>query len=206
MNNTNCAARIVAWAGIALGLWSLQPPPALAQGKVAPGPLLGEVRVRDLAPVTYAYVTTETTFDKLGETIGETMPKFIKAAEAGKIKPGGPFVLRYPEGSAHKAPLKPFKVEIGMMVIADSAGDEEVKVKRSEPFKAATLLYTGPVSQIGQSYQKLFPAIERMGLEPTGEEREFTLYWEDLESANNVVMIQVGVKEKARAAGAAPAK
>jgi hypothetical protein len=35
-----------------------------------------------------------------------------------------------------------------------------------------------------------------MNLEPTGEEREFTLYFENLESPNNVVLVQVGVREK----------
>ena len=174
---------------------------AAAQEKDVAGPLLGEVRVRDLAPATYAYVTAETTFDKIGAAIEEAMPKLMKAAEAGKVKLGGPFVLRYPEGSAHKTPNKPFKLEIGMMVIGESVGEGDVKVRTTEPFKAATLVFTGSVMDIGKSYEKLFPAIERMGLEPTGEEREFTLYWESLESQNNVVLIQVGVKEKAKAPG-----
>src|SRR5688500_10731465 len=115
---------------------------AAAQEKDVAGPLLGEVSVRDLAPATSAYVSAETTFGKIGAAIEEAMPKLMKAAEAGKVKLGGPFVLRYPEGSAHKPPTKPFKLEIGMMVIGESVGEGDVKVRTTEPFKAATLVFT----------------------------------------------------------------
>ena len=167
--------------------------PAAAEAK---GPDVGEVRIRTLAPVSYAYVATETTFDKLGDAIGEAMQKIQKQAEEGTIKIGGPFVLAYPKGSAHRTPDKPFQVHIGLIVEEGSKGGGDVKVRRTEPFKAATVLYAGPVFEIGRCYQKLFPAVEKMGLAPSGEEREFTLYFEGLESANNVVMVQVGVKDK----------
>jgi hypothetical protein len=116
----------------------------------ATGPEIGEVRVRDLAAVSYAYVATETTFDKLGEVIGAALPKIQKAADDGKLKLGGPFVLTYPQGSAHLTPDQPFKVHIGLMVAGESRGDGEVQVRKTEPFKAATVLYTGPVSGIGE--------------------------------------------------------
>ena len=172
--------------------------PAAAAAAEAKEPEVGEVRLRTLAPVTYCYVEVETTFNKLGESIGVAIPGIMKAADEGKIRVTGPFVLAYPQapqGSAHLTPDKPFKVQVGLMVADVAAAVGDVKVRRTEPFKAATVLYTGPVSGIGRCYQKLFPAIERMGLKPTGEEREFTLYFEDLESPNNVVLVQVGVKE-----------
>jgi effector-binding domain-containing protein len=172
----------------------------------AKGPDVGEVRIRTLAPRSYAYVATETTFAELGNAIGEAMGKIQKAAGEGTIKVDGPFVLAYPKGSAHRTPDKPFQVHIGLMVEDGSKGGGDVKVRKTEPFKAATVMYTGPVMEIGQCYQKLFPAIEKMGLAPSGEEREFTLYFEDLESPNNVVMVQVGVKEKDQAKAAAGAR
>jgi effector-binding domain-containing protein len=173
---------------------------AAAQAK---GPEVGEVRIRTLAPRTYAYVATETTFAELGGAVGEAMGKLRKAAEERTIKVEWPFVLAYPEGSVHRTPDKPFQVHIGLMVADGSKGGGDVKVRKTEPFKAATILYTGPVMGIGQCYEKLFAAIEKMGLTPSGEEREYTLYFEDLESPNNVVMVQVGVKDKQPAKGAA---
>src|SRR5207253_2906278 len=82
--------------------------------KEAPPSEVGEIRLRTMAPITYVYVETETTFDKIGD-----------------------------------------------------------------------------------AYQKAIPAVKQMGLEPSGEDREFTFYWEGFESPNNIVLIQVGVKEKA---------
>jgi effector-binding domain-containing protein len=159
-------------------------------------PEVGEVRVRTLAPRTYAYVATETTFAELGNAIGDAMTKIQQAAQEGTIKVDGPFVLAYPKGSAHRTPDKPFQVHIGLIVEEGSKGGGDVKVRKTEPFKAATVMYTGPIMEVGRCYQKLFPAIEKMGLVPSGEEREFTLYFEDLESPNNVVLVQVGVKDK----------
>jgi effector-binding domain-containing protein len=188
--------------------------PAAAQEKE---PIIGEVHVRTMAPITFAYVPTETTFDRLGEAIGEVMPLIEKAATDGKIRVTSPFVLAYPEGSAHLNGNKPFKVQVGLRIEEGSEGAAaaadagDVKVRTTQPFKCATIMYMGPIARIGDCYQKLFPAIEKMGLSPGGEEREFTLYFEGLESANNIVLIQVGVKDKekgaaeARPATAAPA-
>ena len=61
-------------------------------------------------------------------------------------------------------------------------------------FKCATILYTGPVNEQSKAYEKLIPAITAAGLKPTGEEREMCLYWEGLESSNNVFIMMIGIK------------
>jgi effector-binding domain-containing protein len=195
MSNVKASAAVA----MLLCLW-----PSFGGAAEAPGPQIGEVQVRTLAPVTVAVIETETTFGRLGEAIGAAMPKIENAAKEGKITVAGPFVLRYPKGSAHATPDKPFNVEIGMIVADGAQPAGEVKVRKLEGFRAATVLYTGPVTGIGQCYQKLFPTIERLGLEPSGEEREFTLYFESVESANNVMMVQLGVRDKKAAAAKPP--
>jgi effector-binding domain-containing protein len=164
--------------------------------KEASGGEAGEIRLRTMAPITYVYVETETTFDKIGDAIGEAMPKITKAAEDGKFRLTAPFVLMYPGGTAHVAPEKPFKLQIGMKVDGDATAAGDVKVRTTQEFRAATMIYTGPPSGVGEAYQKLIPAIRQAGLEPSGEDREFTFYWEGFESPNNIVLIQVGVKDK----------
>jgi len=91
---------------------------ALAEDKKIPEakPEVGEVRLRTMAPLTYVYVETETTFDKLGDSIGEAMQQLVKSAEEGKYRMTSPFVLAYPGGTAHVTPEKPFKVQIGLKV------------------------------------------------------------------------------------------
>ena len=172
---------------------------AVAEDKKIPeanGGEVGEVRLRTMAPITYAYVETETTFDKLGEVVLATIPQLSKAAQEGKFRITAPFVLAYPSGSVHLTPQKAFKVQIGMKVQGQAVESGEVKLRKTEEFRAATVLYTGPMAGMGECYQKLIPAISQMGLEMTGEEREFTVYFEGMDSPNNIVLVQVGVKEK----------
>jgi len=164
--------------------------------KEASGGDVGEFRLRTMAPITYVYVETETTFDKIGEAIGEAMPKITKAAQDGKFRLTAPFVLTYPEASAHITPEKPFKVQIGLKAEGDAAASGDVKVRTTQEFRAATAIYTGPPAGIGECYEKLIPAIRGMGLELSGEDREFTFYWEGIDSPNNIVLVQIGVKEK----------
>ncbi|HEV8291191.1 MAG TPA: hypothetical protein VGP94_04690, partial [Tepidisphaeraceae bacterium] len=96
----------------------------------------------------------------------------------------------------HVTPEKPFKVQIGLKAEGDAGASGDVKVRKTEEFRAATVIFTGPPSGMGECYQKLMPAIRQMGLELSGEDREFTFYWEGFDSPNNIVLVQVGVKEK----------
>ena len=41
------------------------------------------MRMQELKGTNYIYVTTHTTIPKIGATVGEIMPKFMEAIEAG---------------------------------------------------------------------------------------------------------------------------
>lgn len=179
----------LAGAAVTVGRAADREKPAAGQ----PAVQIGDMQVRTMAAVTYAYVEAETTFDKLGEAIGQAMPKIQKAVESKKVTPAGGFVLIYPKG-AHADPGKTFAVQIGQIVADGGAGDGDVKVRKTEPFKCAAVVYNGPTTEQGRAWQSLLPAVKAAGLTPTGEEREYTLYWEGLESPNNVVYVLAGVK------------
>jgi effector-binding domain-containing protein len=185
---------LLVYVGIAMVAFAQEKKPAAI--KEASGGEVGEIRLRTLAPLTYVYVETETTFDKIGDAIQEAMPKIAKAADDGKFRLTSPFVLVYPDSNAHVTPDKPFKLQIGLKAEGDASASGDVKVRSTQEFRAATVIYTGPPSGMGECYQKLMPAIRQMGLELSGEEREFTFYWEGLDSPNNITLLQVGVKEK----------
>jgi effector-binding domain-containing protein len=156
-------------------------------------PLIGEMHVQTLGAFTYCYSVLETDFTKLGPDIEKLMPAITKASEDGKVKIAGPFVLTY-QGGAHQHPEQPFTGEVGLIVADGAIAEGEAKVRKVKPFKCATVLYTGPIAHIGDAYQKLFPAVAQAGLTPTGEEREFTLFYEGLDSPNNVILVQVGIQ------------
>ena len=76
-------------------------------------------------------------------------------------------------GNPHFHPQDAFKMEIGVIVADDAqiAEADDLKIRKTAPFKCATILYTGPVAEQGQAYQKLIPAMRAAGLKPTGDER-----------------------------------
>jgi effector-binding domain-containing protein len=174
-----------------------KPAAAPAPAAVESGVTVGEMRIQTIPALTYLCAPAETSFDKMAEPVVATFDKIFAAASEAKLLIARPTMLVY-QDNPHFHPDKPFKMEIGIVVgddtkLPDGVG-AELKLRRTEPFKCATILYTGPVDQQGQAYQKLIPALTAAGLTPTGEEREMCLYWEGLESKHNVFFMQVGIK------------
>jgi effector-binding domain-containing protein len=177
---------------------------SLTQGAEKPaapaesGVTVGEMRIQTVPAMTYLYLPAETTFAQMGEPIRAGYDKVFAAASEAKLLIARPTLLVY-QGGAHFNRDKPFKMELGIIVaddtkLPDGVGGEEIKVRKTEPFKCATILYTGHVNEQGQAYEKLIPALAAAGHKPTGEEREMCLYWEGIDSPNNVFMMQIGIK------------
>src|SRR6185436_3152607 len=118
-------------------------------------------------------IPAETTFAKMSEPVKTGFDRVFGAAYQAKLFIVRPTMMVY-QGNPHFHPQEPFKMEIGVIVAdeakIDAAGD--IAIRKTEPFKCATILYTGPVNEQGQAYQKLIPAMKAAGLTPTGEERE----------------------------------
>lgn len=159
-------------------------------------PDLGEsatspVRVQEMAPISLFHTTITTSYEKM-DVVGPIIESMEKAIRDKQIHATGVVVFLY-EG-ATPDPTKEFQLSIGMPVPAGTEGFDEWKVSDLPAFKCATALHSGPVKSIGLAYQKIFPELFAKGLEPTGENREFYLYWEGEASVNNVMLVQVGVK------------
>jgi effector-binding domain-containing protein len=135
----------------------------------------------------------------MGEPIKAASDKVFAAASEAKLLIVRPTMLVYKGGPhVHFDAEKNFKMEIGVIVgddtkLLDDAGGD-LKVRKTEAFKCATILYTGEVNQQGKAYEKLIPAMNAAGLTPTGEEREMCLYWVGEGSLDNVFMMQIGIK------------
>jgi effector-binding domain-containing protein len=172
--------------------------PAAGVGNAQSAVSIGEMRIQTVPAMTYLYVPAETSFAKMGEPIKAGFDKIFFTASEAKLMIVRPTMLVYQGGPhVHFALEKEFKMEIGVIVgddakLPDDAGD--AKLRKTEAFKCATILYTGNVNDQGKAYEKLIPALTAAGHTPTGEEREMCLYWEGVESANNVFMMQVGIK------------
>ncbi len=156
-------------------------------------PHIGDMHLQTLPPLHFFYGTLETDFPSVGEPLGKMLNAMYKTAGVKKVPIRGPTLHIY-FNSPHRNPDKRFKMETGFPVAEGAQPVGGFKVRQTPRFKCATMVYIGPAPRIGEAWEKLIRAATKAGLTPTGEEREFVLYWEDVQSANNVFQIQMGVK------------
>jgi len=149
---------------------------------------LGDVRIQTLKPYTYAFVSTQTTLNKILDTVDALMPKIDAAIDAGKLRAIGPVVFTYHGATGERD--KEFTLDIGVIVKDGTPKPDGIQVITVGPSSCATVIYAGPISQIGQAYGKLYGEIGRRALQPTDICREVYLYWEGAESANNLIQVQ----------------
>jgi effector-binding domain-containing protein len=180
---------------IVLGLVLAMSATLCGEEKPATTPAIGEMRIQVMPAQTYLYTPVETSFEKIGEPVGDAFRRIFEAAVEAKLLIVRPTMMVYQENPhINFDPAKKFKVDVGVIVEDQTQAIGDLKVRKTEPFKCATIMYTGHVTQQGKAYEKLIPALKAAGLTPTGEEREMCLFWEGPESHNNVFLMQIGIK------------
>ena len=154
---------------------------------------IGEMILLTIPAKAYFASPIETDFKTMGEPIVKKLTAMQSAAKDIQLVLTGPVVHVY-EKAPHRNPEKPFKMRTGWFAPDGLKKVGPYPVQELPKFRCATLIYIGPGSQIGEAWQRLYRAALDKGLELTGEERELTLYWEAVDSPNNIVQVQVGVK------------
>ena len=164
-----------------------------AEGPPATQPAFGvsEMRVQTIAGFTYLYDSSETTLARMADPVGRMLPALMRASAEGKVRPAGPIIMMYHD---LKDLSQPFTLDVGCSAQPDTKPVGTFKVRKVEPFRCATVLFTGPIKHIGEAYQKLVADLDGAHLTTTGTSREFYLYWEGPDSPNNVVQIQMGIQ------------
>ena len=152
---------------------------------------IGDVRIQNLKGYTYAYVSTQTTLNKIQDAISLLMPKMDAAIDSGALWPIGPVVFTYHGVTGQQG--KPFTLDIGIIIKDKGTKPDGFTIEQVAPEQCATLLYTGLMAQIGQAYGKLFGELGKRGLQATDVTREVYLYWEGMDSENNIVQIQAAL-------------
>jgi effector-binding domain-containing protein len=153
--------------------------------------VVSDMRQQTLPAMTLLYGSEQTTFSKMFDVMMKLLPPVSKALEDKSARSNGSCVFIYHNMNMED---KPFTLDVGWMVADDTKVVGELKVKKTEPFKCATVLFTGSLGNIAKAYEKVMAGLGAAGLTPSGESREYYLFWDGAESPNNVVMIAVGVK------------
>jgi len=154
--------------------------------------IVSKMRIQDFKPRNYLFAETTTTIAQIGPVVMEIIPKLEQAIKDGKVEVKGPAVFVFQGATADVN--KPFTLQVGFLVADDTKDVGEFKVRQLDQFHCATVLFSGAVANVTQAYQQLYTDLFAAGLKPTGESREYYLYWESPESPNNVQLIQVGVE------------
>jgi effector-binding domain-containing protein len=165
---------------------------AFAQKSEHP-PTIGKLVIQTIPAKHYLQGGFETDFQSMGEPVAKTLTELMEAASENKVGLHGP-VVHYYYGAPHRDPEKRFKMETGFFVPAEAPVVGPFKPRELPAFKCATIVYIGPATSIGDAWQDLYRSVRDQQLKPTAEERELYLYWEGVDSPNNVVQVQLGVE------------
>jgi len=153
---------------------------------------VGPMRVQTLSGFTYLYESKEITHDQIPATIGELVGNVMAALKEANVQTLGGEIAIYKQATEAG---KPFTLEGGFSVPAESKAVGDLKVRKVEPFRGATMIYSGSIGRLWDGIQKLQQEMARAGLKSNGEYREYYLYWEDVNSPNNVMLLAFGIEE-----------
>ncbi len=157
------------------------------------------MRVQTLRGFSYLYQSKELVQAQLPMTFSDLTGQVTSGMKEANIQPLGGLIAIYRDANDM---AKPFTLECGFSVPSATQTVSDLKLRKLEPFHAATMIYSGSMGYIDERIQQLQEAMTRAGLKSNGEYREYYLYWEDISSPNNVTMLAFGLEEPApQAAG-----
>lgn len=158
---------------------------------------IGEMRVQTMTGFEFLYVSKEITHDQIPQAIGELVGKAMDAMKEADITASG--MPTGAEVSIYRNAVKvgqPFTLEAGFMVPAGTKPAGEAKVKTIPRWRCATIIYSGGIPHLFEAITKLEQEMERAGLKPDAEYREYYVYWEGFESPNNIMLIGFGIADE----------
>ncbi|HWB53544.1 MAG TPA: GyrI-like domain-containing protein [Tepidisphaeraceae bacterium] len=150
-----------------------------------------EARIQDLRGMNYLHATQRTTIRQMNQTLGVDIEKMLAAMRANSISPAGPMMLIM-KGMTQN-PEQPFSLDFGFDVARGSTAPAGYQITELPAYHCASVIFSGPMTNIGMAYHQIYSSIFGAGIMPTPESREYVLYWEAPDSANNVFMIAVGI-------------
>lgn len=166
--------------------------PTTAPSNLDDPSVMSKTRLQDFPAISYFHATTTTTLKDLSKTTKETMIRLRAALkEAGADAKGAPLIVM--KGVTND-PTQPSELQIGVPTTEDAREVDDFKVTKLEAFHCASILFSGPATEIHGAFEQVFSDALQSGEVPTGEIREMICYWEGEESANNIMSIQIGVR------------
>ena len=153
---------------------------------------VSEMKVEDLQGFPFLHFTRTTTINAMMQTMGTDISDMVGAMKVRGITPRGPIVILMHGVTDDRN--HPFELQVGFKVNAGVSAPPGYQLTDLPSTKCAVSIYSGPLMQVRAAYQKIYPGIFGAGLTPNGNIREYILYYEDVDSPNNVAMAAVEVQ------------
>jgi effector-binding domain-containing protein len=154
--------------------------------------VISGMRVQELKGINYEFVGSTTSLHQLGDSIRQATGKIAPLIKSGDVRPQGPLLIIF--HGVNGDPDQQFPFEVGFPVAEETKVVDGLQIKQLDKFRCATVIYSGPMSQIKKAYSAVYNDLLNEGLEPTDEGRQSVLMFEGDDSVNNVALIEVGVK------------
>jgi effector-binding domain-containing protein len=149
-------------------------------------------RVTQLKAATLLYFSDSATYGTVGGVITRRLLELrgIMKREGISLR-GAPVIIYH---GANLDPNAQFVVDVGMPVTEGTTAIGKTQV-RSLSAKSLVAIFMGSIHQIGRPYDRMYTQLNSDGVAPTDEYREHYLYWEGDESPNNVIMIEIPLRD-----------
>jgi len=157
---------------------------------------ISPMRVQTLPEISFFYITGKPVpFADLDKDFDALLDSLEAAKAQAHLDQAAPNIVRYCKVDGSEPGL--FLMEVGTLVKPGTPPAGAAQVKKLAPFHCAGLLLWGGLSHIAAAYEALQKAIGEAGLAPTGENQEWTYYFEAVDSPHNLMAVYIGVKENA---------
>jgi hypothetical protein len=157
--------------------------------------IISPMRVQMLPEINFFYIAgSPMPLNELDKDFDAMLDSLETAKAQAHLDRPGPDIVRYYKVDASEPGL--FQMEVGILVKPGTQPAGSGRVKTLTPIHCAGVLFWGSLVHIRAAYESLHKAIQEAGLVPTGENQEWTYYFENSESPRNLMGIYIGVKEK----------
>ena len=148
-------------------------------------------QLKEVLPINFLYHRTEVKVSELIHQVSVAKELFKEAVRLD-LHPSGPVHWHYVGFTGDES--QPFILEICLPVASvPSDYDGQFHFKRTDNFKAVSILHEGPWNEIPMSYGELMHFMQANQLQSAGVTRELYINADFTNPAANVTEIQMGV-------------
>ena len=156
--------------------------------------IISPLRVQILPEINYFYIAGRPMpLAELDKDFDAMLENLEAAKTQAHLDRAGPDIVRYYRVEAGSPDL--FVMEVGILVKPGIPPAGAAQVKTLSPILCAGVLFWGSLLHIRDAYEALQKEFQAAGFVPSGENQEWTFYFENSESPQNLMALYRGIKE-----------